>query len=81
MGEIRSFADVAVAARKRDEDIPDMRGIKETAARFRLPEHFVRALALKGQIVAVRAGSRKIYINQQSMVDFLNGKATGGVAL
>ena len=54
------------------ELIPDMRGIKETAARFNLPPHLVRDLVITGKVTAIQAGRGKYYINQKSMIDFLN---------
>lgn len=56
------------------EMIPDMRGIVETATRFKLPVHMVRQLVKNGKVQFVQSGSRKYYINQQSMIDYLEGK-------
>lgn len=53
--------------------VPDMRGITQTAERFGLPVHFVRQLVLTGKVISVRAGAKKYYVNQQSMIDYLNG--------
>lgn len=55
------------------EMIPDMRSIKETAVRFRLPVHLVRKLVLEKKVFAIQAGSKKYFINQQSMINYLNG--------
>ncbi len=52
-------------------DIPVMLGIKETAQRFGIAQHFARQLALTGKVRAVRAGN-KILINQASVADFFN---------
>lgn len=60
-----------------DEMIPDMRSIAETAARFHMPVHFVRQAALSGAVVSVRAGKKKIYVNQKSFADYLNGGSNG----
>ena len=60
-----------------DELLPDMRGVKETAARFGMPVHFVRQAALSGAVVSVRAGKKKLYINQKSFCDYLNGGNNG----
>ena len=54
-------------------EIPDMRSIKDTASRFGLPVHFVRQLVLDGKVYAVQAGKKKFYINQASVIDYLNG--------
>ncbi|MBR6393905.1 MAG: helix-turn-helix domain-containing protein [Ruminococcus sp.] len=51
--------------------IPDMRGVKETAAHFNIAVHHARQLALTGKVKAVRAGNR-ILINQQSVIDYFN---------
>ena len=56
-----------------DEMLPDMRSIKETAERFRLPVNFVRRLVLDGKVHAVQAGRKKFYVNQASVVALLNG--------
>lgn len=53
------------------ELLPDMRGIKETAERFNLPVHFIRQLVRTGKVKSVQAGSRKYYVNQQSMINYL----------
>lgn len=52
-------------------NIPDMRGVKETAYNFRIAVHHARQLALTGKVKAVRAGN-KILINQQSVADYFN---------
>lgn len=62
-----------------DEMIPDMRSIKETAARFKLPVNFVRRLVLDGKVVAVQAGRKKFYVNQESVAALLNGGKQHGV--
>lgn len=51
------------------ENIPDMRGVKETAVHFGIAVHHARQLALTGKVKAVRAGN-KILINQQSVADY-----------
>ena len=58
------------------EMIPDMRSIKETATRFRLPIHLVRQLVIDKKVYAIQAGSKKYFINQQSMIDYLSGYTT-----
>ncbi len=60
------------------DDIPVMLGIKETAARFGLPVHFIRSLVSGGCVKWVQAGSKKIYVNQGSVIAFLNGGEKGG---
>lgn len=51
--------------------IPQMATIKATAKAFGLPENFVRQKAIRGEIVAVRAG-RKYLINQERFAEYLN---------
>ena len=63
-----------------DEMLPDMRSVKETATRFKLPVHFVRQAVLSGAVVAVQAGRKKYFVNQQSMANYLNGVNNGETA-
>lgn len=56
-----------------DDMIPDMRSIKETAERFRLPVNFVRRLVLDGKVISVQAGRKKYFVNQASVAALLNG--------
>ncbi|MCR4640139.1 hypothetical protein [Ruminococcus sp.] len=53
------------------DNIPDMRGVKETAVHFGIAVHHARQLALTGKVKAIRAGN-KILINQQSVIDYFN---------
>lgn len=53
------------------ENLPDMRGVKETAAHFKIAVHHARQLALTGKVKATRAGN-KILINQQSVAEYFN---------
>ena len=53
------------------ENLPDMRGVKETAAHFGIAVYHARQLALTGKVKATRAGN-KILINQQSVADYFN---------
>lgn len=53
--------------------IPTMWGIKEAAEKTGLPVHFIRALVWDHKIRFVQAGSKKIFINAQSLADYLNG--------
>lgn len=53
-------------------DLPDMRGIPDTSKRFGLPEHLVRQLVISKKVVAIQAGRGKYYINQASMINYLN---------
>ena len=52
--------------------IPQMLTIRETAALFNLPVHFVRQKVNSGEVVAVRAG-RKFLVNVERFADYLNG--------
>lgn len=51
---------------------PVMLGVKETAERFGIAEHYARQLALSGAVKAVRVGRGKILINYQSVCDFFD---------
>ena len=51
--------------------IPQMRTIKETAALFGLPVHFVRQKVNAGEVVAVRAG-KKFLVNVDRFLEYLN---------
>lgn len=53
------------------ENIPDMRGVKDTAIHFGIAVHHARQLALTGKVNAVRAGN-KILINQKSVAEYFN---------
>lgn len=55
-----------------NERIPEMLGVKETAERFGIAQHYARQLALSGAVKAVRVGRNKILINAQSVADFFN---------
>jgi hypothetical protein len=50
---------------------PKMANIKQSAQFFNLSECYVRGLALKGEIKAVRSGV-KIMVNMESLDEFLN---------
>ena len=54
-----------------NENIPDMRSVKETALHFGIAVHHARQLALTGKVKAVRTGT-KILINQQSVIEYFN---------
>jgi len=57
--------------------IPTMLTVRETAERFKLPVHFVRACVGDGSFVSVRAG-RKFLVNAESVTAFLStGKPQG----
>ena len=49
-----------------------MLGVKETAERFGIAQHYARQLALSGKVKAVRVGRNKILINAQSVADFFD---------
>lgn len=51
--------------------VPQMRTIRETAALFGLPVHFVRAKVSSGEVVAVRAG-KKFLVNIDRFAEYLN---------
>lgn len=51
--------------------IPRMETIKNTAALFNLPVHFVRQKVNSGEIVAVRAGNRYL-VNVDKLAEYLN---------
>ena len=54
------------------KNIPEMLGVKETAERFGIAQHYARQLALSGRVKAVRVGRNKILINAQSVADFFD---------
>ena len=51
---------------------PLMLGVKETAERFGIAQHYARQLALSGKVHAVRVGRGKILINAQSVAEYFN---------
>lgn len=53
-------------------NVPIMLGVKETAERFGIAQHYARQLALSGKVKAVRVGRGKILINAQSVAEFFN---------
>lgn len=54
------------------ERIPRMGSIKETADRFGLPAHLIRSLIEDGKVAYIRAGRKKFYVNQDSLVKYLD---------
>ena len=50
---------------------PRMETIKNTAALFGLPVHFIRQKVATGEIVAVRAG-RRFLVNVDKLAEYLN---------
>lgn len=50
---------------------PRMESIAETARLFGLPVHFIRQKVTRGEIVAVRAGSRYL-VNVDKLAEYLN---------
>ncbi len=58
--------------REIEKNVPDMRGVKETAENFGIAQHFARQLALSGKVKAVRVGRGKILINQASVAEYFN---------
>ena len=56
--------------------LPRMRTIKQTAAELGLPEYFVRTLVKTDQIAYVKAG-RKVLINLDRFIEYLNGTSQG----
>ena len=53
------------------EKIPTMLTIPQTAAAFKVPEHFVRVKVRLGDVVAVRIG-RKYLVNAEKFAEYLN---------
>jgi hypothetical protein len=45
--------------------------IREASQTFGLSEYYIRQLALRGTVRAVRAGKTKIFINMGSLSDYL----------
>lgn len=58
--------------KENEKNIPEMLGVKETAERFGIAQHYARQLALSGKVKAVRVGRGKILINQQSVAEFFD---------
>ena len=58
--------------------VPEMLGIKETADKFGISQHYARQLALSGTVKAVRVGRGKILINAQSVADYFNSSYING---
>lgn len=56
--------------------IPVMLTLGQAAEKTGLSYDFVRNLCLQNKIVFIRAGS-KYLINQEKLVEYLNGEATG----
>lgn len=59
--------------------IPRMATVNEAAEITGLAKHYVRQLALQGKVSHVRAG-RKILINIEKLIEFLNNGENGGQA-
>ena len=55
--------------------IPTMIGIKETAIRTGLAQHYIRQLCIDGKIVRVRCG-KKYLVNLEKFIDYLNSSQT-----
>ncbi len=55
------------------QKIPRMLGIKETSQLFGLPQHFIRQLVIKGEIISVKAGNRYL-VNCDKLIEYLNGE-------
>lgn len=59
--------------------VPRMATINEAAELTGLAKHYLRQLALQGKVSNVRAG-KKILINVEKLIDFLNIGEIGGQA-
>ncbi|MBQ8296343.1 MAG: helix-turn-helix domain-containing protein [Ruminococcus sp.] len=53
-------------------NVPLMLGVKETAKRFGISQHYARQLALTETVKAVKIGRRKILINADSVSEYFN---------
>jgi hypothetical protein len=51
--------------------LPRMGTIREASQTFGLSEYYIRQLALRGTVRAVRAGKAKIFINMGSLSEYL----------
>jgi len=58
--------------------VPTMLGVRATAERVRLPEHFVRSLVWERKVHFVKAGNRYL-ISLGSVCDYLNGNTENPV--
>ena len=54
--------------------VPVMLSIKDTAERFGLPVHMIRQAVASGAVYSVRSGSKKFWVNQDSVVRWLSGE-------
>lgn len=54
------------------ERIPRMGSIKDTAKMFGLPVHLIRSLIEEGKVAYIQAGKKKFYVNQDSLVKYLD---------
>lgn len=57
---------------------PEMISIKEAAGRTGLPVHFIRECVRRGDVVAVQAGTKKFFVNADSLRAYLNGGLQSG---
>lgn len=56
----------------KNENIPRMLGIRETAQRYALSQNYVRTLLLSGQVKGVRIGRGKLLCNCNDLERFLS---------
>jgi len=70
---VKAMADVMNSPQTVNLKAPRMETIHCTSVILNIPEHFVRAKVLSGEVVAVKAG-RKYLVNIDKFIDFLNGE-------
>lgn len=58
--------------------IPTMIGIKETAKRTGLAQHYIRQLCIEGKIIHVNCG-KKYLINLEKFIEYLNQEQKGEI--
>jgi len=54
------------------EPILSMMTIDQVTAKYNLSKYFVRTVVHSGKIRVVRCGTKKILINEQSLIDYFN---------
>lgn len=62
--------------REQGMTIPTMVTIKEAAEKTGLSYYYIRKLCLEKKVVHIMAG-RKVLINEEKLVNFLNGEMEG----
>ncbi len=51
--------------------IPHVGSVQETAELFHIPDYLIRQLVKEKKIAFLRAGRKKVYVNQDSLAEYL----------